>query len=286
VAEDGADNAGGAIERVTIAEAAALLGCNPNTVRYRVMSGMYRAEKIDTEHGPTWMIERESLTTGDSKEVSGSDGPLGEPEPPLRGGSLPLPGLKHWRLRRRLSQKELARRADLANDHLFKIESGRRGCNPETAQLLADLLNVNLQDLRRKYDDDVETKVPPKPSRSKIAYRNVHQAYLRLILEGAVGSAYAAMDEWEIEEHCDEGTWEEALGAVRARKREIEFLGEEFGAKGALRDPDLPDDVRAFLDSVLGSFPDLDIHLLAMARRREPSEEGHEALTKAMRDLL
>jgi transcriptional regulator with XRE-family HTH domain len=286
VAEDGADNAGVAIERVTIAEAAALLGCNPNTVRYRVMSGMYRAEKIDTEHGPTWMIERESLTTGDSKEVSGSDGPLGEPEPPLRGGSLPLPGLKHWRLRRRLSQKELARRADLANDHLFKIESGRRGCNPETAQLLADLLNVNLQDLRRKYDDDVETKVPPKPSRSKIAYRNVHQAYLRLILEGAVGSAYAAMDEWEIEEHCDEGTWEEALGAVRARKREIEFLGEEFGAKGALRDPDLPDDVRAFLDSVLGSFPDLDIHLLAMARRREPSEEGHEALTKAMRDLL
>jgi transcriptional regulator with XRE-family HTH domain len=133
-------------------------------------------------------------------------------------------------LRRKLSQKELARRADLANDHLFKIESGRRGCNPETAQLLADLLNVNLQDLRRKYDDDVETKVPPKPSRSKIAYRNVHQAYLRLILEGAVGSAYAAMDEWEIEEHCDEGTWEEALGAVRARKREIEFLGEEFGA--------------------------------------------------------
>jgi transcriptional regulator with XRE-family HTH domain len=286
VAEDGADNAGGAIERVTIAEAAALLGCHPNTVRYRVMSGMYRAEKIVTEHGPTWMIERESLTTGDSKEVSGSDGPLGEPEAPLRGGSLPLPGLKHWRLRRRLSQKELARRADLANDHLFKIESGRRGCNPETAQLLADLLNVNLQDLRRKYDDDVETKVPPKPSRSKIAYRNVHQAYLRLILEGAVGSAYAAMDEWEIEEHCDEGTWEEALGAVRARKREIEFLGEEFGAKGALRDPDLPDDVRAFLDSVLGSFPDLDIHLLAMARRREPSEEGHEALTKAMRDLL
>jgi transcriptional regulator with XRE-family HTH domain len=286
VAEDGADNAGGAIERVTIAEAAALLGCNPNTVRYRVMSGMYRAEKIVTEHGPTWMIERESLTTGDSKEVSGSNGPLDEPEPPLRGGSLPLPGLKHWRLRRRLSQKELARRADLANDHLFKIESGKRGCNPETAQLLADLLNVNLQDLRRKYDDDVETKVPPKPSRSKIAYRNVHQAYLRLILEGAVGSAYAAMDEWEIEEHCDEGTWEEALGAVRARKREIEFLGEEFGAKGALRDPDLPDDVRAFLDSVLGSFPDLDIHLLAMARRREPTEEGHAALTKAMRALL
>jgi hypothetical protein len=47
--------------------------------------------------------------SGDSKEVSDRNDPLGEPEPPLRGGGLPLPGLKHWRLRKRLSQKELAR---------------------------------------------------------------------------------------------------------------------------------------------------------------------------------
>jgi hypothetical protein len=114
----------------------------------------------------------------------------------------------------------------------------------------------------------------------------VHQAYLGLILNGAVGSAYAAMDEWKIEEHCEEGTWEDAIEAIRARKREIEFLGDALEAGGALRDPDLPEDVRTFLESVLKSFPDLDIHLLAMARRREPSEEGHEALTKAMRALL
>jgi hypothetical protein len=63
-------------------------------------------------------------------------------------------------------------------------------------------------------------------------------------------------------------------------------LDEAFGARGMLRDPDLPDDVRTFLESVMESFPDLDIRLLAMARRGEPSEEGHEALTKAMRDLL
>jgi transcriptional regulator with XRE-family HTH domain len=199
---------------------------------------------------------------------------------------LPLPALKHWRLRKRLSQKELARRAGLASHHLYKIESGRRGCSPETAQLLADVLRVDLEDLRRRRDDALDGKAPPKPARTKIPYRNVHQAYLRLILKGAVGSAYAAMDEWEIEEHCEEGTWEDALDAIRARKREIEFLGESFGAQVALRDSDLPDNVRAFLESVLGSFPDLDIHLLAMARRREPTEEGHEALTKAMRDLL
>jgi hypothetical protein len=53
-----------------------------------------------------------------------------------------------------------------------------------------------------------------------------------------------------------------------------------------LRNPDLSEDVRSFLEAVLKSFPDLDIHLLAMARRHEPTEEGHEALTKAMRALL
>ena len=199
---------------------------------------------------------------------------------------MPLPGLKHWRLRKRLSQKELARRAGLTSDHLFKIESGRRGCNPETAQLLADVLEVGLEDLRRRRDDALDEKAPPKPSRTRIPYRNVHQAYLRIILDGEVGSAYAAMDEWELEELCEGSAWEEVLEIVRARKREVGHLRDALGAKGVLRDTDLPDDVRTFLESVLESYPDLDIHLLAMARRREPSEEGHEALTKAMRDLL
>ena len=59
----GDNNAGGAVERVTIAKAATLLGCHPNTVRSRVKAGMYRAEKVHSENGPTWMIERDSLTT-------------------------------------------------------------------------------------------------------------------------------------------------------------------------------------------------------------------------------
>jgi transcriptional regulator with XRE-family HTH domain len=133
-------------------------------------------------------------------------------------------------LRRKLSQKELARRADLANDHLFKIESGRRGCNPETAQLLADVRQVDLEDLRRRREDALDGKAPPKPSRARIPYRNVHQAYLKIFLLGAVGSAYSAMDEWAIEKHCEKSSWEEVLKAVRSRKREIEFL------KGVLED--------------------------------------------------
>jgi transcriptional regulator with XRE-family HTH domain len=286
VAKDEADNAGRAIERVTIAEAAALLGCHFNTVRSRLKAGMYRAEKVDTENGLTWMIERESLTDGDYQEVSASDAPLGEPEPPLRGGGLPLPGLKHWRMRKGISQAELARRADLSSDYLFKVESGRRACRPDAAELLADLLGVGLAVLRRKPGAAFDMETPPKPDRPRVAYRHVHQDYLRIILEGAVGSAYAAMDEREVEELCEGSTWEGALEIVQARKREIEYLRDALVARGVLMNPDLAEDVRSFLESVLGSYPDLDIHLLAMARRHEPTEEGHEVLTKAMRDLL
>src|SRR5215216_7666241 len=156
--------------------------------------------------------------TGDSKEVSGRDSPVGEPEPPLRGGGLPLPGLKHWRMRKGISQTELARRADLSSDYLFKVESGRRACRPQAAELLADLLGVGLEVLRRKPGAAFDMETPPKPERPKISHRRVHQAYLRIILEGAVGSAYAAMDEREIEERCEEGTWEGALEIVQARK--------------------------------------------------------------------
>ena len=70
----------------------------------------------------------------DTQEVSDGNGPVGEPEPALRGGGLPLPGLRHWRKRRGMSQAELARRADLSSDYLFKIESGRRACRPETGR--------------------------------------------------------------------------------------------------------------------------------------------------------
>ena len=223
--------------------------------------------------------------SGDS-QGSGGGRATGGPEPPLRGGGLRLLGLKHWRLRRGLSQVELARRAELTNDYLFKIESGRRGCNPATAQQLAALLEVDLLDLRKKPDDTIETKAPPKPRRARIAYRNVHQAYLRVLLVRAVGSAYAAMDEWAMEKHCEELSWEEVIEAVRARKREMEFLGEVIEAREALQDPDLPEEVRKFLKAMLESYPDLDIRILAAARRRERSEEGREGLTRVMRELL
>ena len=48
-------------DRLTIAEAAALLGVHKNTVRNRIKNGSYRAEMVQTERGPTYLIERESL---------------------------------------------------------------------------------------------------------------------------------------------------------------------------------------------------------------------------------
>jgi len=58
----GDNNAGGVPERVTLTQAAALLGCHRNTVKNRMQAGMYRGEKVHTENGPTWMIDRNSLT--------------------------------------------------------------------------------------------------------------------------------------------------------------------------------------------------------------------------------
>jgi excisionase family DNA binding protein len=50
-------------DRLTIAEAAALLGVHKNTIRNRIKGGSYRAELVQTERAPTYLIERDSLLT-------------------------------------------------------------------------------------------------------------------------------------------------------------------------------------------------------------------------------
>ena len=218
-------------------------------------------------------------------QVSGDDGAGRELAPPFTmHGGYRLPGLKHWRLQRGLRQMDLANRTDQAQTQLSKIESGQRGCNPALAQRLADVLGVDLEDLRTKYDDAEEAQMASKPGRPTIAYRHVHRAYLRILLLRAVGSAYATREEGELERHCQQSPWEEVIEIVRARKREIKFLRELM--EDAQVTAGLPEQVRLFLDGTLEGYPDLDIRLLATARRQEHSEEGHEALTKAMRELL
>jgi excisionase family DNA binding protein len=63
VGEDRADahSVGRGGDRLTIAEAATLLGVHKNTVRNRIKHGTYKAEKVITERGETYLIERKSL---------------------------------------------------------------------------------------------------------------------------------------------------------------------------------------------------------------------------------
>jgi excisionase family DNA binding protein len=56
-----ANSAGSLSDRLTISEAAALLGVHKNTVRNRIKDGTYEAEKVVTERGPTFLIKRESI---------------------------------------------------------------------------------------------------------------------------------------------------------------------------------------------------------------------------------
>ena len=60
-------------DRLTIAEAATLLGVHKNTVRNRIKDGTYKAEKVITERGQTYLIERKSLLTNLDTNTLSSD---------------------------------------------------------------------------------------------------------------------------------------------------------------------------------------------------------------------
>jgi excisionase family DNA binding protein len=60
-------------DRLTIAEASTLLGVHKNTVRNRIKDGTYRAEKVITERGQTYLIERKSLLTNLTTNTLSSD---------------------------------------------------------------------------------------------------------------------------------------------------------------------------------------------------------------------
>ena len=195
-----------------------------------------------------------------------------EVEPVLRGGGLRLPGLKYWRLRRGLSQVWLAQRVETNQRYISRIEAGVRGCNPNMAQKLAEVLEVDLKALR--------TKAEPEPARPRSVYRRVHRTYLKIILERTVGSAYTALGERGLELHCNKLPWEGVLEVISKRKREAEVIREIF------RDADLSKEVRRFLEAALSGYPNQDIHILTVTRRREGSEKGREELSSAMQELL
>ena len=227
------------------------------------------------------------MTEGSGAERQGVGGVF----PDFRGGGFRLTNLKAWRLHRDLSQVELARRAGVDQRHLSKIERVEAGCKLPAAQRLAEALGVEVDELRGVVSKENKERPPEvsdgpyrkkerPPEAPKGSRRSLHRAYLKLLLGREVGSAYSALDEEQLEKHCEWLPWEGVLEVVSCREREARTL------KGALEDADLPQEVRLFLEERLAKYPDEDIRLLAAARRREKTEKGREELTRTMRELL
>ena len=74
-------------DALTIRQAAALLGVHHNTVRNRIKAGKYKADKVITENGETYLIPRSEL----SKETSTNS--LATPTPP-QSPSQTLPDVR------------------------------------------------------------------------------------------------------------------------------------------------------------------------------------------------
>jgi transcriptional regulator with XRE-family HTH domain len=60
---------------------------------------------------------------------------------------VPLPRLKSIRLRKALTQRELAERADLSQATIVTLETGQAEARPSTVRKLADALGVEPQAL-------------------------------------------------------------------------------------------------------------------------------------------
>jgi transcriptional regulator with XRE-family HTH domain len=205
------------------------------------------------------------------------------PEAPAWRVGVKLPGLREWRKRRGLNQTELAQMAGVTQNVLTRLESVKRGCNPEVAQKLADVLDVDLQKLKGEPGDEPsqEQEAPSRPpARPVVTSRYIHRAYLEFILAREVGTSYAALSEGELKTHLEGLSLEGVLEVISEKKREIEFV------EGALEDPELPPEVRLFFEEVLRLDADQNIRVLATLRSEASSEERRQELTRAMRELL
>jgi hypothetical protein len=166
----------------------------------------------------------------------------------------------------------------IKQQYLSKVEPGIRGCDRWLAQKLAEALAVGLRELQTELK--LEAVVSGSGDPRRIGNRSLHLAYLQLLLTQKADSAYVALSEEELEEHCESLSWEGVLEVVSSRRREVEFLEEVL--RGAVPHPEM----RLYFEEVLGAYPEQDIRLLAAARSKEPSEKGREELASAMRELL
>jgi transcriptional regulator with XRE-family HTH domain len=211
----------------------------------------------------------------------------GRPQGDFKGGGLRLPSLKKWRERRGLSQGQLAKLVGVPRHYVQRIEQGRRGCNPWIAQRMAEELEVDLEGLRASLAPEVDTgdegDVRLRWGRPPVVIprRSLHRAYLKVLLEREVGSAYSTLEEREFESWCMKRSLEELLEIISRRGLERKMLKEVLTDTARLHP-----DVRTFLQELVRGQPSEDIRILAARRNQEHSQEECERLTRAMRGLL
>jgi hypothetical protein len=111
--------------------------------------------------------------------------------------------------------------------------------------------------------------------------RSVHRAYLKVLLERGVGSAYSALEEREFESWCMKLSPEELLEIISRRGLERELLKEVLTDTAGLHP-----EVRTFLEELVREHPGEDLRILAARRKQEHSQEDRQRLTRAMRGLL
>jgi hypothetical protein len=119
---------------------------------------------------------------------------------------------------------------------------------------------------------------PPvaKPRRSSL-----YRAYLEVLLEREVGSAYSALEEGEFEGRCMGLSVEDLLEIISSRERERELLKEVLTDNASVHQ-----EVRTFLEELVREHPGEDLRILAARRKQEHSQEDRQRLTRAMRGLL
>jgi DNA-binding PucR family transcriptional regulator len=124
-------------DRVTIAEAATLLGVHPNTIRNRVKAGIYDAQKVVTENGQTWMITRNSILNNPLPEGSQQAHSQRSPNVEVQATHLVQVLLKPFvedlgRVREELGAERVRRElAELERDRLAAEQAAERSLREE-----------------------------------------------------------------------------------------------------------------------------------------------------------
>jgi hypothetical protein len=114
-----------------------------------------------------------------------------------------------------------------------------------------------------------------------IPRHSLHQAYLKVLLDREVGSAYSALEEREFESWCMKLSLEELLEIISRRHLERKLLKEVLTDTAPLHP-----EVLTFLKELVRGQPGEDVRILEARRHQEHSEEDRQRLTRAMRGLL